>query len=229
MMKTLSEWKSVGRGELEGLFRLTTASAIAATYGVTEGAVRHKLRVLGLSARVSGIKHSPGPKNSFKPPKGEMEALYETMTMRDLAVHYGVGETVIWTRLRDYGISSKTRSERLTGKPKSQAHKDAVSRAKRGAMAGDKSPHWRGGLTGALRKARTNREYRDWKADVLRLGDYKCVDCGLEHGHVCGCCGHIVLLHAHHINEFSEFPNLRYEATNGKALCERCHQVEHYK
>ena len=147
--------------------------------------------------------------------------------MRDVAAYYGVGETVVFHRLRDYGIPIRSRSESLTGKPKSLDHRLAMSMAKRGTQAGEQHPNWKGGISSANMRARSKAAYFDWKHAVLKNAKYRCASCGIEHGSICVHCGHRVMLHAHHVKSFAENEKLRYEPSNGRALCERCHKAEH--
>lgn len=202
--------------------------AIAAKYGVTTGAVAYRLRMWGLTARDTGMKHSPGPKRRFRPSKEELAALYRKMSMREVAAHYGVGETVIFTRLRDYGIKVRSLSESLTGKPKSLSHRLAMSKALLGKKLGAANHNWRGGVTSQNHRARSRTAYHEWKAAVLRRANYRCANCGLEHGKICRHCGHRVSLHAHHVKHFAKHPLLRYEPKNGRALCDRCHSEQHF-
>lgn len=223
------EWRVITRSRLGSLYKKHTVTAIAAMYDVTPTAVHYRLKFFGLTARDTGFKHSPGPKRSFLPPENELAALYERMSMRDVAAHYGVGETVVFHRLRQYGIPIKTRSERLTGKAKSLEHRLALSRAHIGTQAGPDNPNWKGGITSPNKLARSKRAYFDWKHAVLKTAGYRCESCGIEHGSVCGHCGHRVMLHAHHKKSFADNTALRYEPSNGRALCERCHDTEHEK
>lgn len=224
-----AEWRDITKPKLGGLFKKHTAPEIAAMYDVTSGAVYYRLKFFSLDARQSGIKHSPGPKRGFNPPKAELAALYERMSMRDVATHYGVGETVVFTRLRQYGVPIRTRSESLSGKPKTLEHRLKLSEVKIGKWTGKKNPNWKGGVTSGNRLARSRTAYFEWKQAVLRRAEHKCESCGSEHGSLCKHCGHRIYLHAHHIKEFAEYPKLRYEPSNGKALCERCHDSEHEK
>jgi len=224
-----NEWRTIQRSTLESLYKTMTATAIATKYGVASSAVYYRLQAFGLTAKQNGAKHSPGPKASFVPPKEELERLYQTMSMREIAVHYGVGETVVFTRLRNYGIKSIPRSDRLKGKPKTIEHRLNMSRGKVGKHAGSNNPNWKGGVTAPNVAARSRVAYFEWKAAVFKAADYRCKSCGIEHGTVCKCCGHRVMLHAHHILPFATNPEVRYEPSNGVALCERCHNAEHDK
>jgi hypothetical protein len=57
--------------------------------------------------------------------------------------------------------------------------------------------------------------HAEWSAAV-KLRDGCCVQCGrLED------------LHAHHIKPKASYPELRFDVSNGKTLCYRCHKLEH--
>ena len=223
------EWRDITKSELEALYRKYPSSAIAAMYGVTEGAVAYRRRFFGLTSDETGFRHNPGPKRRFSPPKDELANLYGKMSMRDVAAHYGVGETVIFLRLKQYGIPVRSRSESLTGKKKSLEHRLAMSQSRIGRWPGNKNPNWKGGISGPNRMARSKAAYFEWKNAVFKRANHKCEMCGIEHGTICNHCGHRVYLHAHHIQDFAKNPKLRYEPSNGKALCERCHDSEHDK
>lgn len=218
------EWSSLTRNDFIRLHKEHSGREVAKMYGVTPGAVYYRFRMFGISPPRKTAR-------KFVPPIEELKSLYQTMSMADLAKHYGVGETTIFMHLKEHGIGGISRSERLAGKPKSLEHRLAMSRSFResGAFAGEKNPNWKGGRSSRNVRERSKAAYFEWKNAVLAKAGWKCELCGLEHGHVCECCGHRVLLHAHHLTTFSERPELRYEPSNGKSLCERCHRQEHHK
>ncbi len=45
-----------------------------------------------------------GPRR-FDSPDDELRDLYQRMSMREVAEHYGVGETVVWKRVKEHGIT----------------------------------------------------------------------------------------------------------------------------
>lgn len=57
--------------------------------------------------------------------------------------------------------------------------------------------------------------HAEW-ALAVRQRDGQCVRCGATK-----------YLHAHHIKPKADFPELRYELSNGMTLCEPCHMAEH--
>lgn len=66
---------------------------------------------------------------------------------------------------------------------------------------------------------RKTEEYKVWRANVFNRDGFKCQVCGQVGG----------MLNAHHIKEFSKYPDLRYEVDNGVTLCESCHKKIHRK
>ena len=141
----LDSWSVISRGQLIDLYREMPQSAIAARYDVTEGAVSHKLRSFGITKEVVG-RHRVGPKKQFEPPKEELERLYKSMSMRNIAAHYGVGETIIFIRLKQYGIGGISRSDRLKEYKRTPEHQAALLE-NRTYLKGDKHPNWIGGVT----------------------------------------------------------------------------------
>lgn len=82
-------------------------------------------------------------------------------------------------------------------------------------LAGSKSHLWKGGITPINQAIRTSAKYKNWRTDVYKRDNYTCQMCG-ERG---------VKLEADHIKPFSEFPDLRFELSNGRTLCNPCHST----
>lgn len=78
---------------------------------------------------------------------------------------------------------------------------------------GDKSYFWNGGKSSENETARNNLEYREWRNKVFIRDNFKCVCCK-DKG---------INLNAHHIFNFSNYIELRYNLDNGVTLCEKCH------
>jgi len=79
--------------------------------------------------------------------------------------------------------------------------------------SGENSHLWRGGITSENKKARNNIEYKDWRRQVFERDNYTCQVCGVRGGS----------LHAHHINNFSDNPELRLDLNNGVTICKDHH------
>lgn len=194
---------------------------IGAKFGVTPEAVYYRLRTWGIS--------NPRSTRRFDPPKIELAELYQKLSMKQIADHYGVGETAVFMRLKEHGIGGISRADRLLGKPKTLAHRLELSRVRIGKQTGKSNPNWRGGKSSANKLGRSKTAFHEWRVAVFEKAGWKCEGCGSEQGGMCPHCGHRIRLHAHHVKEYSDYPELRYEVSNGKALCERCHFVEHHK
>jgi hypothetical protein len=80
---------------------------------------------------------------------------------------------------------------------------------------GSGNPHWLGGITPANKRIRGSREYTEWRIAVFQRDAYTCQECGQVGGE----------LHADHIKPFSMFAELRFDVSNGRALCRRCHML----
>lgn len=62
---------------------------------------------------------------------------------------------------------------------------------------------------------RKTREYRVWRASVIRRDK------------VCQVCFSRRKRHAHHINSGQYFPEQRFDTENGICLCSKCHTMYH--
>lgn len=76
------------------------------------------------------------------------------------------------------------------------------------------NPNWRGGTTSSRKCDMSTLEYKQWRRDVFERDDYTCVFCSKRGG----------TLNADHIKPWVYYPLLRYELSNGRTLCVKCHQ-----
>lgn len=149
-----------------------------------------------------------------------------------------------------YVTSQKTKdaiSQALKGKAKApftQAHKDAISRSKKGtrlsqehkdklskagkgripskearealrqANLGAKCRWWKGGIYPEHRLIRHSAATKEWRKAVFDRDAYTCVMCHKKGGY----------LNADHIKPFSLYPELRFNLDNGRTLCVPCHR-----
>lgn len=93
---------------------------------------------------------------------------------------------------------------------------------KRELITGANSHRWRGGKTQLAKLVRNKAVYNDWRLAVFVRDKYTCQNCGIQSGD-----GLTVYLQAHHIKPFSEYPELRFELTNGVTVCKNCHLLKH--
>lgn len=81
--------------------------------------------------------------------------------------------------------------------------------------SGENNGNWKGGVCSANMLERGSKEYSDWRLECYRKDYY-----------ICQCCGNNESgLNAHHIYNFSKYPELRYKKSNGITLCETCHSM----
>jgi len=84
---------------------------------------------------------------------------------------------------------------------------------------GEKHYNWKGGITPKNKKIRNSIEYRLWRESVFARDNWTCQKTGIQGG----------LLHAHHINNFSEIIELRTSIGNGITLSKKSHKKFHEK
>src|SRR3990167_8185595 len=139
--------------------------------------------------------------------------------MVDVAMALGLDSRTVGYRIRCLGLS-RSRSEALVGKPKSEAHRKSLSevRIKLGVAKGSKNPNWKGGISTETERRRSamkrDPRYKAWRIAVLSIGH-------------CESCGYIERLEAHHVLPKAKFPHLIHDINNGKCLCHKCHKLVH--
>jgi len=85
---------------------------------------------------------------------------------------------------------------------------------------GPDHPLWKGGITFKADMIRKGNEYREWRKKVYQRDLYHCRDCGVH------CEAKNIV--AHHLKEFADYPELRFEIENGLTLCRTCHFNRHH-
>lgn len=94
---------------------------------------------------------------------------------------------------------------------------ECASKKKQILYTGPKNPNWKGGCKPEHQRIRNHISYKEWRTAVFTRDHFTCQDCGKRNCY----------LHAHHIKEFSKFPELRTTVENGKTLCVECHKKYH--
>lgn len=84
------------------------------------------------------------------------------------------------------------------------------------SLRGERSYSWKGGVAPIHKLIRKSVEYKIWRKAVYERDNYTCQMCGDNHG------GN---LEVDHIKPFALFPELRFEVSNGRTLCKKCHRL----
>lgn len=88
-------------------------------------------------------------------------------------------------------------------------------------LKGEDNPNWKGGVK-HHRQERVTNEYRKWRKEVYSRDKYTCQCCNNKNSK-----NNKVNLNAHHILNWNDYEELRYEVENGITLCDKCHYLFH--
>lgn len=83
--------------------------------------------------------------------------------------------------------------------------------------SGSNNSNWKGGITPQLISERMSKEYKIWRDSVYSKDWYTCQCCGRSKD---------IEKNAHHINNFAENDDLKYDIDNGICLCSDCHHIK---
>ncbi len=122
----------------------------------------------------------------------------------------------------------KGQPSRNKGKHFTEEHRNKISDSKKGHIPwnkGEKCPQlggkshwlWKGGITPIQNKIRGSAEYRLWIKSNFERDNFTCQKYGISGGN----------LEVHHINNFAEFPELRFAIDNGITLSKIAHDLFH--
>ena len=132
--------------------------------------------------------------------------------------------------MQNYGVTHNMQLNECVQKAKNTSIErygvDNYSKTKeyRVRFRGENSPVWKGDLAIRHRDGRELPEYRDWRKSVFDRDHYTCQCCGNRNGD-----GKTVYLEAHHIFNWRDNVDLRYDVDNGITLCKDCHLRFHKK
>lgn len=112
---------------------------------------------------------------------------------------------------KDYGIQECTLFNAIT-------YSDNCELCIHEKLSGENHWNWQGGITSERDKIKQSKEYTDWRIKVFERDNYTCQVCGEKGGK----------LNVHHIHNFSDYPELRFDINNGITICEK-HHLQTYK
>jgi transposase len=169
-----------------------------------------------------------GPKRKYAFNREKLDEMYQRMSLRDIAKELGCGETLVWNRVKEFGITFKAaKNGRFRPRVFTEQHRKNMGMARRGKFTQEKSPSWRGGVHAMHLHIRASGAYKSWKLAARKRANNRCESCGVENKSVCPCCGTKISLHVHHIKQFAKFPVERFDPENSEVLCPKCHNIRH--
>lgn len=204
----------------EYIIKNREAKDIAKECGINQRTLREWISIFGLN-------------DKYKEKKKELtkeiiEDLYfkQHKTSEEIDNRYGISGNTVINLIRSYGFDIPSRSELLSTYYNEKGGYDKVrytqstmenriksSCRQRGISVED----FEGFSTTEQHMARNNTYYKEWKNNVFKRDNYTCRCCGKRGGN----------LNAHHLYNFAEYENLRYDAENGITFCEKCHLINY--
>jgi hypothetical protein len=101
---------------------------------------------------------------------------------------------------------------------RSEEYRRKSSELHKGLMVGENHPNWKGGVTPEVMKIRNSLESKLWREAVFKRDNYTCSKTNIKGG----------ILAVHHVLNFSQFPELRFDVNNGITLSKEAH-IEFHK
>lgn len=144
----------------------------------------------------------------------------------EIAKMYDITDGAVLYWLRKYDIPSFTTSEAVNiylyekgGLEKARETQSTMENRIKSScrQRGIAIEDFDGFATTEQHMARNNTYYKEWIKKVFQRDNYTCQCCGKRGGN----------LNAHHLYNFAEYENLRYEIYNGITLCPQCHLVNY--
>jgi len=167
--------------------------------------IRYRLRKYGLRAILNDSQYrkgKPNPKNEYPRTQKQLEVLRISNIGR-IPWNKGLGNKSFKCLVCGKKVSDKSYRRK---KFCSKECKDLYSHLMRGEN------HWNyKGKNDKLQ--RTWSQYKEWHRKVLEKDNFTCQVCGKRGGK----------LEVHHIKSFADYPDLRFEVSNGIAVHKTCH------
>lgn len=137
----------------------------------------------------------------------------------------GCGEKILkynkWGKERSYKNYhqnvGKKRSKQFCLLQSKRAKKKGWKPPEQKDYKGAKHWNWKGGISTMNAVARNNSDHSKWAKQILKKDNYICFKCGQEGQKVGN------LLNAHHLLNWCDNPDYRFNTENGICLCKNCH------
>ena len=126
---------------------------------------------------------------------------------------YGKGRKHTTKTKRKMSENHKGENNPFYGKHHSKEMRRKMSETR----SDENNNNWKGGITSERNHIRTSIESRLWREAVFSRDSWTCQKCKQEGKYI----------NAHHIMNFSDYPELRFAIDNGITFCEECHKKFH--
>ena len=114
-----------------------------------------------------------------------------------------------------YGVTNPMKCKEISERSATR-RKESFEAGRFTIPHGEEHPLWKGGIKYS-RQERSSHEYIEWRTSVYKKCGYRCARCG-RNTHD---------LNAHHICNWKDYPEERYDVDNGICLCFDCHSEFH--
>lgn len=196
-----------------------SAQDIADECGINGRTMREWVHILGLTEKPKPLKGIT---------KEELYELYrvQKLTSTEIAQKYGVTDGAILYQLKKFNIPTYSMSEAINiylyekgGIEKARETQSTMENRIKSScrQRGIAIEDFTGFATTEEHMARNNTYYKEWIRKVFERDNYTCQCCGKRGGD----------LNAHHLYNFSEYVDLRYEVSNGITFCKQCHLINY--
>jgi len=178
------------------------------------GVYQRKIPVWNKGKKGLQIAWNKGKHTGFKPWLGKKRSLKDRKKMSDTAKRIGkIPPSQLGVKQSPETIEKRIAPLRGRKRPLDIVMKSALKRR------GENHWNWKGGTSNSADKViRRSMDYKLWRNNVFTQDDYTCQKYGIKGGR----------LHPHHIQNFAQYPELRFSKENGITLSEKAHKEFHH-
>lgn len=162
-----------------------------------------------------GFPHNKGVKRSdeYKKRRSEISKRYKPSEETKKKISEALKGRVFSKETREKLSKALKGKQNSLGRRVSEEMRRKQSESQKGSLA----PGWKGGVSSVNEKARRGLDFNLWREAVFARDNWTCQATGVRGGK----------LHPHHLQNFSQYPELRFAIDNGITLSEKAHKEFH--